>query len=559
MATRSHGQTRHRLLGPLNERIGDSVYTQNFTTASGSSLHGDVYNKCLEHEGEPEELFCFHHNLMVCVVCRRLYHGKCETVPPITDASENFWNSSMVESCKKNTNLLLKQYKSVAKERGRDIKNIDAKRNDIIKSVKHMKDKVISRIEKMADNVIADLQKLYEVEKSEIVTHLSTLNENIFTLEANNALVVEARKEKRDVGLFVTVHNLIDKQQKMAKVLERIHNDAHKVVLKFQANEKVESIFENVKSFGDIQLKTKEYDVIPRPQRMLKLNNNKTSRSSPEEFKIRKPVSDRKAFHLENVNIRDTEDEETCWVTGMAVLRDSSLLVADNNNKNVKLFGPNNSLLNTVALSSAPFDIGLLNQEQAVISLPDSKQLQFMKIIGKSNMALDETRDLDFDCNAVNVFKDNIIVTSIAEKSVKCLNLQGDVLWTVGIDKKYRGLFEWPWYLQANTASSEIFVSDRQKNTITILTDNGEVVSVRDVHGKGPRGLTMDDIGNMFIVFYMTDQLEIVSTYSPRDRRNLLTKLDGIKHPQSVAYNVETGQLLVSSYNCDYVSIYQIK
>lgn len=484
--------------------------------------------------------------------------SRCELVIPISEASDDFSNKGSTDVCRKKIDQLIQQCKTVAKERVRDMKYIDKKRNDVIKSVKHVKYKMIESIEKMSAKLIDDLQKMYTVEKSEMKDHLSSLNEIIFKLEASEAIIGEARREKRDLSLFIQVQNLMDRHRKMTKVLEQIHDEAHKVVLQFKVNEKAESDLDNLRSIGEVLLLTKEYDVIPRSERVLELNTYAGRNMTPEEYNIRKPVSERSASYLEDINTREAEDLETSWITGIVVLQNSSLLIADNNNKRVKLIGSNQVISDSIQLSTPPFDIDLLNQEQAVFTMPDSKQIQFIRLVENSEIKIEEELDVEFDCHAIGVFKDKLIVTSIAEKSVKSLSLKGVVLWNVAFDGKNGRLFDWPWYVETNPDADQIYVSDRQMNTITTLGGNGDVKYVREVRGKGPRGLAMDNIGNLFVSYYMTDQLEIIRLDYTRDRRILLTKADGIKHPQNVGYDVGNGRLYVTSNNSDCVSIFQI-
>lgn len=266
----------------------------------------------------------------------------------------------------------------------------------------------------------------------------------------------------------------------------------------------------------------------------------------------------KKATLESEINIRDREDLETCWITGMAVLKDSTLLVVDNNNNRIKLIGPNHKILNSFQLATPPFDIALLNQREAVYTLPDIKQIQFIMIVGKSDVKYGSVLKLHFDCNGIDEFNDNIIVTSIAEKCVRLISQKGEELWKAFMDDLGDTLFEWPWYVATNTEANKIYVSDRRKNSITTLDANGDVLNVRDVRGKGPRGIVLDDIENMFMCHYMTDEVEILCTEYPRDRRVLLTRVVGIKHPQSLCYDAEKGQLLLSANNSDYISIFQM-
>ncbi|XP_045194435.2 uncharacterized protein LOC123550060 [Mercenaria mercenaria] len=538
--------------------VGNKPYKETYGSVSSSNLPGLPYSKCVEHDSLPQELFCTGHENMICVMCRRLYHGKCKKVVPITDVCVDFSKSNAIGSCEKQIRKLIRQCYAVAKERDWDMNDLGHKRSDILSTVMHMKKRIFERVEKLISAVTKDLDRLYEIEIKEMNKHSLSLREMASALEEKIARIEASKKDQSELSLFIAVQTAIEKHKKMSSALGHIHDEAHKVVLKFETSDAVENAMKSLNSIGGIVLNTMEYKVIPRPQQMSKPTLTIEAKE-PEEYKIRKHVADRKAFEVGEMNIRDREDLETCWITGMAVLKDSTLIIADNNNNRIKLLRPNHEILNSFKLSTPPFDVALLNQREAVYTLPDMKQIQVINIVGKSDVKHGSVLTLDFDCNGICVLHENIVVTSIAEKCVRLIDLRGDVIWTAATDDRGDMLFEWPWYVETNTEGNKIYVSDRRKNTITTLDSNGGVLNVRDIQGKGPRGIALDDTGNMYMCHYMTDEIEIVSTDNPRDRRVFLTKSDGVKHPQSLCYDEEKGQLFLSANNCDYVSIFQIK
>ena len=479
---------------------------------------------------------------------------RCKRVEPISDACVDFSKSYVTGSCTKQIQHLIIQSKAVAKERERDLKNLDLKRKEITSSIMTLKQKLFEKIEKLMSRVTDDLDRLFTIETLEMKKHVLSLREMISQLEEKKTRIETSNSQRSEFGLFIAVQKAFRKHEEMTSSLRRIHDEAHRVNLKFNPSDDLENAFKVLNSMGDIVLNTTEYKVIPNHQKAMKGNK-------PEEFEIRKHVDDRKALQMGETNIHNQEDQETCWATGLAVLNDGSLLVADYNNKQIKLFGPNQEFLNFIQLSTPPFDIALLDQKEMVCTLPEMRHIQFLTFDGKSDVKTGAEVKLDFDCNGVDVLGGNLVVTSITEKCVKLINLKGDVIWTTTIiDKKHGGrLFEWPWYVKTNIETNQVYVSDRLKNTVTTLNCEGNVVSVRDVTGKGPRGLTLDSVGNMYVCHYMADEVEIVNTENLRERRILLNKTDGIKHPQCLCYDTVKGQLLLSVNNSDNILIFQIK
>jgi hypothetical protein len=416
-----------------------------------------------------------------------------------------------------------------------------------------LKQKLFEKIEKLTSRVADDLDRLFTIETLEMKKHFTSLRGMISELEEKKTRIEQSQSQRSEFGLFIAVQKALRKQTEMALALRNIHDEAHRVNLKFKESDALGNAMKCLNSMGEIILNTTEYKVIPKDKRSVKSKE-------PEEFEIRKHVDERTALLIGQMNTRNRDDQEKCWITGMAILNDSSLLVADHNNKQIKLIGPNQEILKFIQLSVPPFDIALLDQKTMVCTLPEVKQIQFLSIGGKSDLKPGAELQLDFDCNGIDVSGGNLVLTSIADKYVTLISLKGDVMWTTASDVNHGGrLFEWPWYVKTNTETGEIYVSDRSKNTVTTLNCDGNVLSVRDVRGKGPRGLTFDGVGNMYICHYMADELEIISTENPRDRLVLLNKSAGIQHPQCLCFDGVKGQLLLSVINSDTISIFQIK
>ncbi|KAH3811988.1 uncharacterized protein LOC127835840 [Dreissena polymorpha] len=519
------------------------------------------YNKCEEHDGEPEELYCVQHSSMVCVVCRRLYHPKCKEILRVDEACANFCKGEAPDKCREHVRELLRKCHAVAREREWDLTDLDRKKADIINSLLHEKQTIVAKVEKLYENAKADLERLYTVERTEMKNHLLSLKQMSASLDERLKAVESKKASDSDLETFVAVQNARDKHKKMTSALVHIHDEAHKVFLKFHVSEMVETAMKCLHSLGELSLNTMEYAVIPKLNQADEpgLELSTLNRKPPEEHTIRKHVMDRTVTPAGEIFVRDREDAETCWITGMCILKDSTLIVVDNNNNRVKVIDPRGNIVNSFRLASPPFDIALINQAEAAFTLPDKKQVQVIRIVGRSDIKYGENIQFDFDCNGIGVLGDNIVLTSISEKCVRMVNQKGEVLWTAVTDDLGERIFEWPWYVATSSSFEKVYVSDRRKNTVTTLDQNGTLLNVRDIRGKGPRGLAVDDVGNMFMCHYMTDELEIISLDYPRDRKVLLTKVDGIKHPQSLAYDEEKGQILLSANNSDYVNVFQMK
>lgn len=173
--------------------------------------------------------------------------------------------------------------------------DLDRKRNDVIKTVLYVKQKIFEKVEKLVTNVTDDLNRLHAVEKLEMKTHMLSLRQMVAALEEKVARIEASKKDQSELEIFIAVQNALDKQKKMASALGQIHDEAHKVFLKFETSEAVAESMESLGSVGEIVLNTMEYAVIPRPKQMLKPSITTQNTPEPEEYKIKKHVNDKKS------------------------------------------------------------------------------------------------------------------------------------------------------------------------------------------------------------------------------------------------------------------------
>ena len=92
------------------------------------------------------------------------------------------------------------------------------------------------------------------------------------------------------------------------------------------------------------------------------------------------------------------------------------------------------------------------------------------------------------------------------------INMEGRILWST--ESLPQQLFSHALFLTVRSGSGPdtVLVSDWGKQTITVLeADTGKLVKVCDVGGRRPRGLTVDDNGNVFVCYHWPGEIRVWS------------------------------------------------
>ncbi|MEW8486502.1 MAG: hypothetical protein AB2705_15085 [Candidatus Thiodiazotropha sp.] len=222
--------------------------------------------------------------------------------------------------------------------------------------------------------------------------------------------------------------------------------------------------------------------------------------------------------------------------------------MADYDNKKVKIFSHDIKLLSSVSVPDRPWDIAVISEREAVVTTGYNSLV--ILDISSSQLSIKTTTQLPYEVWGISRYNNKLVVTSPYSKppSVKLIDQTGRVYWSVSSDQQGRPLFSWPKYVSSpgDGRSCSVIVTDQGNNTLTLLNgDTGEVITRRQLkQGKYPRGVTTDTDGNVYVCYYWTSEVAVLSG-DLLEEKILLSKLSG--PPQAIVYD-DTTHLLTVSY-----------
>ena len=292
-----------------------------------------------------------------------------------------------------------------------------------------------------------------------------------------------------------------------------------------------------------------------------------------------------KGRKLRSYNVELSDDREDCHITGIAITNDGRRLLVDYGNKKVKLFSQDMKLLSSLSLSDRPWSIAVLNDQEAVVTTDKKKSLVLVNISGR-HMSINTNITVSYDVFQISKYGEKLAVTcpiiDVPPASVKLIDKTGRVYWSVPSDDQisFSGDMFVTSDIERNTVtetdhwsvpsddqisfSGDIFVtSDIERNTVTVtdhwnftLTvvngDTGDIIKIRNVEDKWPKGVTTGPSGNIYVCYYETREVAVL-TGDLAEERILLSQQDGLGHyPLAISYDKSCGQL-ITSYDFDSV------
>ena len=271
------------------------------------------------------------------------------------------------------------------------------------------------------------------------------------------------------------------------------------------------------------------------------------------------------ARKMSHMNISFPKGKPKPCVGGLAVTDNGTLLVGDLNIPTLKVFSQDNTLLSSVPLSAGCLDVTVTEDDIAVVSTRD-KTLHYLDITNPPSASVQRSMQLGYTVWGITSYKDKLVVTvDTTPPSVRMIDMNGKEVWSVSKGPDNQQLFDRPYYIVTSKINDTeaVIVSDRNKHTLTLLNvNNGSLLKIVDMKGKGPRGITVDNDGNIFVAC-STSEICVWSNDFTKSR-TLISQKDLEKEPECIAYSRSTDTLYISYYefliitSCDYIERFQL-
>ena len=552
------------------------------------------YPDCELHNGNVKDRYCHEHHEMLCSECLKQNHQRCH-VDTITDLCKILGSddiksfTGVVDDIKLNVqntqSKLQKNISDLTKERENEIKRAEQAKQDMIQKANEMYNETFSGITKHYHNKVGEI-KSYIVG---LTDERHNLDEIINKLNRKASI-------KFDPNLFIQMQQIVNTTQKCKREIDEMISEIKTTKISFSFSKEI-SDFLSCKSFGDIQEISSPLSITDdvediffpyitsqasrpyitsqagRPyvtsQASRPHNSSQASRphissqsgSTTLEKKDTVDISQIVARKMPHMNITSPKDNYKPDVGGLAVTDNGTLLVADFDNITLKVFSQDNTLLSSVPLPAGCYDVTVAKDDIAVVSTYDEK-LHFLDISDPPSVTVQRSLSLGYTARGITPYKDKLVVIAYTTpRSVIMIDRNGKEVWSVTKGPDNQQLFGRPWYIVTSkiNATETVIVSDDVKETLTLLNaNNGSLLKIVDMKGKGPLGITVDNDGNIFVACAKTSEICVWSNDFTKSR-TLISQNDLDLAPDRIAYSRSTDTLYISyCTNCGYIKRFQL-
>ena len=253
-----------------------------------------------------------------------------------------------------------------------------------------------------------------------------------------------------------------------------------------------------------------------------------------------------------DIHIKLPNDIKEPRITGCKFMADGQLIVCDGNNKNIKLLNSKLDITDSLGLASEPWDISVIDNVTAVVTLLSSRQLQFIDIV--PSLKAGKQIQLDKQCWGVDVVRDDIYVIchdNPGNAEIRVFDKKGTFIRKIPDVNNNLSLLIRPYYIAVNTNSSKIYVSDWDTGTVMCISVDGSLVfNHKHTDLRYPRTVIPDVDGNIIVCGQFTMNIHVVTSTGQHHSFPLYTvhrrRYNGCR---SLAYRPADRTLVIGVWN----------
>ena len=549
-----------------HDRIG---ITKQHKILRGSDMPSSQAAKpikyCLcEHHDERMDQYCLDHCVLLCTNCVIRNHKSCEVIS-VEKVSKYFNLSTAEEAVSRDVRKLLEYTRNIKETLKENIDNLEKEKQNSLKEAKTVRDKLIKEINTSFEDFSANITKLSKEQTTSLCSYKSTIEE----IEADIKVMSKSLQQTQSVSRVDPTFflELLSCSEKIVFCDEKMKS-LNLTSISLKSDFSIQPPVESKHMFGEVSVQISDFKYITQLpvfhnpfRRQEKGAEGGTGAVRAEGGDTLWPV---KLTRLGEINVRRTDDSRSCYITGIETTCNGNLILADNSNRKVKLFSPDGQfLISSLPLSEQPFDVSVVDMSTSAVSV-NTRQIVLLDLGHEGQLSRRQTIHLKRFVWGIKAYNNNFIITcdksASSPRSVEMINIKGKVLWsTDSRPTPVSQLFDCAGFLTVRSGSgpATVIISDWKKETITVLeADSGKLVKVCDVKGRTPRGMTVDDNGNIFMC-YRSGEISVWSGNMDADRR-LSVQGGLVSRPLAMVYSSKRQEMILTSFNSDIIHCFKM-
>ena len=505
---------------------------------SGSQRSGFApYCSC--NKNQQVGFFCEDHTEVFCSPCKMVKHRNCKTAD-VQEKSAGY-TTAQVNSILAKIKSLIHEFDTKQKQRKSDRKELERLTEDCRKEIKGFRAQIDAILDKLEAQAMGEVDVFDQGQSRHIDQHITALTTGLQMLDLDSKQLEDAKSNGNKVKMFITDVQISKSLKEYEVMLAEVENDMIEPTLSFEGNSKL----------ADFQIEITTLGSLKGTGQSLGLSHKGGNKSK------KTILLGKQATLQDRVRVRSLNDKKAPWISGCTFMPSGHAVLCDARNGVVKLLDKNLVLCEHLKLCSWPWDVSVVDDNNVIIVLPGTKQLQYMQVFPQ--LKTGRTIQLDKTCRSIEVFGDEMYTTQCDDSGqgeVLVLDLNGNRKRKLQTNVK----FNYPEYITVSRSGKKIFVSGGgyETPTVTCMTTDGNLVyQCQDEKLGNSNGMYVDAEDNILSCNGVSNTVQVI-TANGKKYGTLLSSSDGTDSPYSIAYRETDDTLIVGFCGQDHVLTFKL-
>jgi len=236
--------------------------------------------------------------------------------------------------------------------------------------------------------------------------------------------------------------------------------------------------------------------------------------------------------------------EDGCYISDIAVVSPTRLLVTDDTNRTLRLvYSQNGGVVSQVSVPGRPWRVCLTGDGRAAVTLPSEMRIQFVHVDGDT-LSLDKSITVKGMVVGIVSSNNHLVVSYQDPGRVERITMEGIVTHELNNQTAGRKLFKYP-YFTTTSHDGHIYISDSGTDTIAQLDHNLQVLQVfTSPMMKTPLGIVSLSNNQVVVAGWESHNILVLDT-TTGTMTPLLGQAEGIQYPWSVDWCPDSQKLYV--------------
>ena len=448
------------------------VYGNEMTNILNELLAKRAIDHCHKHKYRVLEFYCKRHSEVLCSECRDTNHGDCWDVIDTDMAARGMKGERELPQTIQETRKLLKQFEKLNNLKAEHIKKLNDERFACLKSVQNFRKEIDTILSMLERSLRSEIEKRFEKEIKELDEAKSICEKRLQDLRDESRILDDA-KSADDIQSFICMVKAKKKITEWEILFTQLEKECKEIKFVFEPNYK---LLDNLKDTENVGLGCLKVHLSwPKSAR---ISDNQSLELKRMLNQTTKSVTGFARVGEHNIYSGHDVKSSSC-VTGSTFLSDGKLLLCDGRNQKLKLLDETFQFKSTFTLPSAPCDVTMLTNRDAVVTLPDSKELHYVIIDPGFVFRRSRVVHTATACHGVCSHKDGLLVTCYNHGVygiMLLLDLEGRVKRRFERAPVGEPVFQGPFFIALDRFRDRFYVSDKASDALVALSHGGKVI-----------------------------------------------------------------------------------